>query len=216
VAVGLLIVRSVTRDLRRLSHAAARIGDGDLESPIEIQRSDDLGALADNFRLMQRKLRTDKLTGLANREAVVQRLEARIRHQRRYVEAPALAVLFVDIDDFKAINDRYGHDTGDRVLAELGARLVKGVRDTDLVARYAGDEFIVLLDGVVSADAADEVRQHLEHALRAPVAGLPGGEGATVGGSIGLAMYPRDGQEAHSVIAAADQDMYRRKADRPS
>lgn len=214
VLLGLLIVRSVTRDLQRLSRAAARVGDGDLESPIDIRRRDDLGVLADNFRLMQKKLRTDKLTGLANREAVLQRLEARIRHRRRFVESPAMAVLFVDIDDFKAINDRFGHEAGDRVLAELGARLVRGVRDTDLVARYAGDEFIVLLDGVASADAADEVRQNLEHALREPIDGLPAGAAASVGGSIGLALHPRDGQEAHSIIAAADNDMYRRKAGR--
>ncbi|MDP9045908.1 MAG: GGDEF domain-containing protein [Pseudomonadota bacterium] len=216
VALGLVIVRSVTGDLRRLSVAAARVGDGDLESPIDIQRSDELGALAENFRLMQRKLRTDKLTGLANRDAVVQRLEARIRHRRRFVEPPAMAVLFVDIDDFKSVNDRFGHETGDRVLAELGARLVKGVRDTDLVARYAGDEFIVLLDGVASVDAADEVRQHLEHALQEPIEALPGGIRASVGGSIGLALYPRDGLEAHSVIAAADNDMYKRKSGRAS
>ena len=212
VGMGLLVVRSVTGDLRRLSEAAARIGDGDLESPIDIQRRDDVGALADNFRLMQRKLRTDKLTGLANREAVLQRLEARIRHRRRFVESPALAVLFVDIDDFKSINDRYGHDTGDRVLAALGARLVKCVRDTDLVARWAGDEFIVLLEGVLSPEAAEEVREHLEHALREPIDGLPDGVGARIGGSIGMALYPRDGQDAHSVIDAADRDMYRRKA----
>lgn len=216
VVLGLVIVRSVTRDLRRLSQAAARIGDGDLESPIDIQRRDDLGALANNFRLMQAKLRTDKLTGLANREAVLQRLEARIRYRRRYAESPAMAVLFVDIDKFKSVNDRFGHETGDRVLAELGARLVKGVRDTDLVARYAGDEFIVLLDGVTSQEAAEDIRQHLEHALREPVEGLPGGANASVGGSIGLALYPRDGQEAHSIIAAADQDMYKRKAERPN
>ncbi len=127
-----------------------------------------------------------------------------------------MAVLFVDIDDFKSVNDRFGHETGDRVLAELGARLVKGVRDTDLVARYAGDEFIVLLDGVASVDAADEVRQHLEHALQEPIEALPGGIRASVGGSIGLALYPRDGLEAHSVIAAADNDMYKRKSGRAS
>lgn len=212
VGFGLLIVRSVTRDLKRLSHAAALVGDGDLESPIDIQRRDDLGALADNFRTMQRKLRTDKLTGLANREAVLQRLDSRIRHRRRFAEAPAIAVLFVDIDNFKSVNDRFGHEAGDRVLSELGARLVKGVRDTDMVARYAGDEFIVLLDGVASFEAADEVRQHLEHALSEPISSLPGSVDTRVGGSIGLALFPRDGQEAHSVIAAADQDMYQRKA----
>ena len=215
VWLGLVIVRWVTHDLRRLSVAAQRIGDGDLESPIDIDRKDDLGDLARNFRLMQHKLRTDKLTGLANREAVLQRLAARIQHHRRVSDSASLAVLFVDIDAFKTVNDRFGHDAGDKVLAALGARLRHGVRDTDMVARYAGDEFIVLLDGVVSAAAAEEVRQNLERALREPVEGMPDDASVTVGGSIGLALYPRDGEEAHSVIAAADQDMYRRKSGAP-
>ncbi len=216
VGLGLVIVRSVTRDLRRLSQAAARIGDGDLESPINIERKDDLGDLARNFRLMQHKLRTDKLTGLANREAVLQRLGTRIQHHRRRLsDTASLAVLFVDLDAFKTVNDRFGHDAGDRVLAVLGARLREGVRDTDLVARYAGDEFIVLLDGIASPAAAEEVREHLERVLREPVEGLPGDASVTVGGSIGLALYPRDGDEAYSVVAAADQDMYRRKSGRP-
>jgi diguanylate cyclase (GGDEF)-like protein len=214
VLLGLAIVRWVTRDMKRLSVAAQRIGDGDLESPIEIDRDDDLGDLARNFRAMQDKLRTDKLTGLANREAVLHRLNARIQRHRRTTDERLLAVLFVDLDAFKAVNDRFGHEAGDKVLAEVGVRLRRGVRDTDMVARYAGDEFIVLLDGVVSAEAAEEVRQNLDLELRQPIEGMPGGGAVTVGGSIGLAIWPRDGTEAHSVIAAADQDMYRRKAER--
>ena len=212
VLLGLAIVRWVTRDLQRLSAAAQRIGDGDLEGPIEIDRSDELGDLARNFRLMQHKLRTDKLTGLANREAVLQRLGTRIQHHRRLEDDQSLAVLFVDLDAFKAVNDRFGHEAGDRVLAQLGARLRQCVRDTDMVARYAGDEFIVLLDPVVSAEAAEEVRENLERALREPLEGMPGDARVAIGGSIGLALYPRDGDEAHSVVAAADHDMYRRKS----
>jgi diguanylate cyclase (GGDEF)-like protein len=189
VLLGLAIVGWVTRDLRRLSVAARRIGDGDLESPIDVDRPDDLGDLARNFRLMQHKLRTDRLTGLANREAVMQRLSARIQHHRRSSDARAPAVLFVDLDGFKSVNDRFGHDAGDIVLAAVGARLRKGVRDTDMVARYAGDEFIVLLDGVLSEEAVDQVRQNLELELRLPIGGMPGDASVEVGGSIGAALY---------------------------
>ena len=212
VLLGSSIVRWVTRDLRRLSAAAQSVGEGNLESPIDIDRADELGDLARHFRQMQQKLRTDKLTGLANREAVLQRLEARIRSHRRASDQQVLAVLFVDLDHFKGVNDRFGHETGDKVLAALGARLLRGVRDTDLVARYAGDEFLVLLDGLPSAEAAAEVRENLERALREPIDGLPDGRELTLSGSIGLALYPRDGDEAHSVIAAADHDMYLRKS----
>ena len=84
-------------------------------------------------------------------------------------------------------------------------------RRVDMVARYAGDEFVVLLDGVASIAAAEEVRENLERALREPLGGMHGDAVVSIGGSIGLALYPRDGDEAHSVIAAADLDMYRRK-----
>jgi diguanylate cyclase (GGDEF)-like protein len=211
--LGMVVVGRVTRDLRRLSKAAQRIGDGDLESELEVERDDELGALARNFRAMQRKLRTDRLTGLANREAVLNRLTARIGH-RRASDTSLLAVLFIDLDLFKSVNDRFGHDAGDRVLAVAGTRLLSGVRDTDMVARYAGDEFLVLLDGVSSAEAAEAVRKQLERALSDPIDGMPGDASISVGGSIGLAMYPRDGGEADSLIAAADKDMYRRKAER--
>ncbi len=211
--LGMVVVGRVTRDLRRLSKAAQRIGDGDLESELDVERDDELGALARNFRVMQRKLRTDRLTGLANREAVLNRLTARIGH-RRASDTSMLAVLFIDLDLFKSVNDRFGHDAGDRVLAVAGARLLSGVRDTDMVARYAGDEFLVLLDGVSSYEAAEQVRSQLERALSDPIDGMPGDASVSVGGSIGLAMYPRDGGEADRLIAAADKDMYRRKAKR--
>ncbi len=213
--LGTVVVGRVTSDLRRLSRAAQRIGDGDLEGEVDVdvERGDELGALARNFRAMQRKLRTDRLTGLANREAVMNRLTARVGH-RRASDTSLLAVLFIDLDLFKSVNDRFGHDAGDRVLAVAGTRLLSGVRDTDMVARYAGDEFLVLLDGVSSAEAADEVRKQLERALSDPIDGMPGNASISVGGSIGLAMYPRDGGEADSMIAAADKDMYRRKAQR--
>ncbi|WP_088284222.1 GGDEF domain-containing protein [Ideonella sp. A 288] len=209
--IGLWIVRWVTDDVRRLSDATQRIGDGDLDTPMGAQRTKELGMLADSFQRMQIKLRTDRLTGLANREGVMQRLTERTHHSRRVADERALAVLFVDLDRFKSINDSFGHEAGDRVLSMLGLRLRQGVRDTDLVARWAGDEFVVLLDGIDSVDGAEQIRTQLEHRLREPLDIAPAHLMVVVGGTIGLAIYPRDGADADALIEAADRDMYARK-----
>ncbi|MCZ3030515.1 GGDEF domain-containing protein, partial [Acinetobacter baumannii] len=86
-------------------------------------------------------LLTDPLTGLCNRSAILRRIEDRILQQRRRGDRSPFAVLFIDFDHFKAINERFGHAVGDAVLQELGQRLQAGVAPGDLVARYASDEF---------------------------------------------------------------------------
>ena len=104
---------------------------------------------------MQRQLSTDQLTGLVNRDALLRAMSARIEQHRRAAESGRFAVLFIDLDDFKAINDRLGHAAGDRALIEFGARLRAASRAGDLVARYAGDEFVMLVDNVDGPAAAE-------------------------------------------------------------
>lgn len=211
LAIGLTILGWITRDLKRVADAARRIGEGQLDVPLEVKRSDEIGALAASFKWMQHRLRVDQLTGLVNREVVVRGITARIEHHRRAGDERPFAVLFIDLDRFKQVNDRFGHDVGDKVLVEVGARLRRVTRDTDLVARYAGDEFVVLLDSVADGQAADRVRSNVESALRES-AGLP--DDVPVGiGSVGLAVFPRDGRTAADLIRAADHDMYARKRD---
>lgn len=213
VVLGLRILGWVTGDLRRLSKSARAIGDGDLESPVDVHRNDEIGQLARTFETMQERLRTDRLTGLANREAFMRRLDGRVGRHRRAADIGPFAVLFVDLNHFKQVNDRLGHDAGDKVLTEIAERLREAVRASDFVARYAGDEFVVLLDRVESREQAERVRAHIEHVLAQPLRSVdptPLGEQA-LGGAVGMAIFPDDGDEAESLMRFADHEMYTRK-----
>ncbi|EKT4467932.1 sensor domain-containing diguanylate cyclase [Pseudomonas sp. p1(2021b)] len=150
----------------------------------------------------------DPLTKLTNRSVFNVRLDAALRAARRH--GSTLALLFLDIDDFKGINDVHGHATGDRVLCEVARRLEGCVRETDTVARMGGDEFTVLLTDL---DAPGAVYEKVEQILAA-MAEPPGGE---LGGlkmpscSIGVACYPGDGEDADTLLSHADGEMYRVK-----
>ncbi|MCM2394206.1 diguanylate cyclase CdgB [Streptomyces albipurpureus] len=121
-----------------------------------------------------------------------------------------LAVLFCDLDGFKSINDRYGHQTGDAVLVEVARRLTTGVREGDTVARLGGDEFVVLADGLGSADAAD-LAVRLRNAIILPI--RVGGRGVRVGASFGIS-WASCGMTVDEVLQSADQRMYIEKRSR--
>jgi diguanylate cyclase (GGDEF)-like protein len=225
--IGLLILMTVTRELNVLSRAVKRVAAGDMGPPLTSDRKDQLGALANSFGDMQRRLLTDPLTGLANREAVVRRIEERLQQQRRRRDARPFAVLFADLNNFKRVNDVYGHEAGDEVLVELAKRLKSAVRGHDLVARFAGDEFVVFIETAGHRRDAETVRGHVETVLAKPLQALQGRSPATgtsseaitpadaaaehSGGACGLAYFPEDGQDLQSLLKAADDDMYSRK-----
>jgi diguanylate cyclase (GGDEF)-like protein len=213
--IGLAVLRNVTQELRKLSEAARLVGEGHpADQVLGTDRADELGDLARTFAVMQSRLLTDPLTGLANREAVMRRIEERIVQQRRRGDARPFVVMFVDLNRFKAINDELGHDMGDVVLRELATRLRNGVRANDTVARYAGDEFVILLESVDKRRDALAVREHLDAALREPIAALAGHDQGQLlaGAAFGLAIYPDDGQDVQTLIKHADEDMYRHKS----
>ncbi len=208
VGVGWAVLRPVTRDLHAIAEAAHRVGDGDFDVWLDLRRGDEIGALARSFAAMTEKLATDRLTGLDNREATLRRIDDRIARHRSGAKAHPFALLFLDVDGFKAVNDRLGHEAGDAVLQELAQRMRASVRQGDLVARWAGDEFLIVLDGVGEEELAMRLADQIGAELREPIevaGGLP------LGVSIGIAQYPRDAEDARQLIALADADMYRRK-----
>jgi diguanylate cyclase (GGDEF)-like protein/PAS domain S-box-containing protein len=149
----------------------------------------------------------DALTGLANRRLVTHRLEQMIIDARRSREF--IALLFVDLDGFKAVNDSYGHEAGDAVLQETALRLQATIRDSDLAARLAGDEFLVVLRHLACQEHAGAVAAKLVDALARPH--RFGEHEVRVSASIGIAIYPDDAAGAGDLIKDADLAMYRAK-----
>lgn len=151
--------------------------------------------------------RLDALTGLPNRRLMEDYLvQAVARADRR---RDVIALLFVDLDDFKEVNDAHGHLVGDAVLTAIGTRLKAVVRRSDMVARVGGDEFVVAAEGLKDAEEIGYVSEKIRRAIREPnhVSGLS----VVVSASIGAAVYPSDGGSAMDVLARADEAMYRAK-----
>ena len=150
----------------------------------------------------------DALTGLANRRLFHDRLEQAIHHAKRY--GGKIGLLFVDMDQFKEINDRHGHHVGDAVLVEVAKRLVDCVRESDSVARLGGDEFVVLLDGIEGREDCRAAAHKIEQALGRD--SLPFADRLVISASIGQALFPEDGEDEEALIRAADASMYRIKS----
>lgn len=146
----------------------------------------------------------DELTGLPNRRLFLDRAEAACRAARRH--GHHFALLYVDVDRFKAVNDTFGHEAGDELLKQVGRRLSKCVREEDTVARLGGDEFVVLLPGV-HHQASKTVEEKIQAAFKEEFV-LPSGAHVTREPSIGLAVYPEDGDDVAALTRAADKRMY--------
>lgn len=151
--------------------------------------------------------RHDPLTELANRAHFSERLQQALAHARRYRES--LGLILVDLDRFKPVNDIHGHAVGDELLQAMARRLKAAVRETDVVGRIGGDEFLVLLCGPVSRESARHVAEKIYNLVAEPV--QLGELCLEITCSVGLAMYPEDGEDEHSLKKAADDAMYASK-----
>ncbi|MCI2963826.1 MULTISPECIES: diguanylate cyclase domain-containing protein [Shewanella] len=150
----------------------------------------------------------DALTQLPNRALLDDRLaQALLSHQR---EQAHFALLFIDLDGFKQINDQYGHPIGDELLVQVAQKLTKVIRGSDTVARFGGDEFVILLNRVQDLDAATQVADNILQALSSPL--LIQGVSVSIAVSMGVVIYPRDGDTAIGLLKKADQLMYQAKS----
>lgn len=146
----------------------------------------------------------DMLTDLPNRILFSDRLEQAIAHARR--DKTRLAVMFLDLDRFKPVNDLFGHDVGDDLLRQVAQRILACMRESDTVARIGGDEFCILLPGIEDDKDAATVAEKVLHTLRQPF--LLEGNTVRIASSIGIALYPDDGKDEAELVKSADIAMY--------
>lgn len=151
----------------------------------------------------------DSLTALPNRHWLSTYLPAALA--RAAAQAQTLAILFVDLDKFKNINDSWGHSTGDKLLHAVANKIRSVLRPEDSIARFGGDEFIVLLEGVVCENDAAEVAKRIGAALKEPFNIMQ--RECVVGASVGISLYPKDGEDAETLIRNADIAMYTAKSE---
>jgi diguanylate cyclase (GGDEF)-like protein len=151
----------------------------------------------------------DGLTGLYNRRRMLELIVEALDEASR--SGQCLGILFIDLDGFKRINDRYGHGIGDELLNIVAGRIATRARTGDLVCRYGGDEFIVLLPRIPDRAAALEVAATIAERVSLPC--RVGGQDLLVTAAIGVSVYPQDGRTGAELLERADREMYRLKAD---
>ncbi|MBV8272725.1 MAG: diguanylate cyclase [Cupriavidus sp.] len=209
------------RNLMRVAHAVrSERAFGQRMPPARIEElnalSEDFNVLLDELEAWQKQLQHenrslahrashDSLTGLLNRAAFTETLELALRTAA--ARSQYAAVLYLDSDDFKGINDRYGHAAGDAVLVGIGERLRDCLREGDSVARLGGDEFAVLVSALRQPEDAIRIAEHILDAMLEPVC-LPDGTTIVAPLSIGLAVYPMHARNGTALLHAADAAMY--------
>lgn len=225
IVLGILFARALTGPLRVLADAATHVCDDTDRERLPVSRSDEIGVLARCFECMRREIRSqmktlhakqqelthlaghDTLTGLPNRMRFMEQLETAIRDASHGDER--LAVIFVDLDGFKQINDGFGHSAGDRTLQVVAQRLREVLPREDVVGRLGGDEFVILVRRVRSPDDIHACAHRVQAAMDEPI-GVDSHR-MSVGASMGVSEFPIDGDNAGELLAKADAAMYAAK-----
>jgi len=204
--------------IQKLIAASRDVGRGQY-TLVEVKSADEMGLLTRAFNAMTEEVRQeqaklhrqanfDTLTGLPNRMMALDRINLEISRARRFDQR--FAVLFIDLDNFKNVNDSLGHAVGDELLVATGNRVQASLRDTDTVARLGGDEFLVLAPDVTNEMQVEEIAERLLRAISEP---QELSERKVVAHcSIGIALYPDNGENVETLMANADNAMYQAKA----
>jgi diguanylate cyclase (GGDEF)-like protein/PAS domain S-box-containing protein len=167
----------------------------------------DISAVKHSEAQLEHMAHHDALTGLPNRSLLNDRIDTALRRAQRADRM--VAVIFLDLDRFKDINDSFGHAVGDQVLKQVAARLRETIRDEDTVARLGGDEFVILMEDIEAAALAEQAAERLLTCLNPPI-GVDHQE-FFIGASLGISLFPRDGFTADALIRNADTAMYQAK-----
>jgi diguanylate cyclase (GGDEF)-like protein len=200
------VMRSAVPPLRSVERTDAR---RELETlrATNARLTRELTALKEREAQAQRLADRDALTGLYNRRRMLEVLEAAIAEAA--LQSQYVGLLFIDLNGFKGINDEYGHAAGDKILTTVATRIAARVRTGDLVCRYGGDEFVVVLPSVPDAAAVTRVADTIRERVALPY-WIQGNE-QHLTAAIGESMYPHDGDTAEVLLHRADQAMYRLK-----
>jgi diguanylate cyclase (GGDEF)-like protein/PAS domain S-box-containing protein len=205
--IGRLSIRSTQGEAFevRVSASPVRLPGGEFDGVV-VALTDITESVAMTEK-MAHQATHDGLTELPNRALLLERLKHALGVARR--TQTLVAVLFIDLDDFKRVNDGFGHAIGDAALRAAGQRLLLATRANDMVARWGGDEFLVVAEELVSVDAAAVVARKLLEALEGPIEAL--GHEIFVSASVGISVFPRDGLDPEILVQNADRAMYRAK-----
>ena len=167
----------------------------------------------DEIRINEEKSRQmamhDVLTGLPNRLFLMNKLKKRLEEHKIEKVETVMAIFFIDLDNLKAVNDQYGHKTGDAILREMSKRLKNALRITDTVARLSGDEFIIFVEGLADKMDVAKVAEHIIKQFKEPFE--TDNQTHQITCSMGISLYPQDGDDADTLIDHADQALYRVK-----
>ena len=172
-----------------------------------------INALRTRQRQLEERANHDALTGLANRALLQDRFACAVERAKRSGEA--FALLVIDLDGFKAVNDTFGHAAGDEVLLTVSKRLSAALRTCDSAARVGGDEFVVIIESVNHTGVVASIIEKLRSAV-SEVISVKSGAVVTIGASVGSAIYPEDGATLAQMTAEADQKMYQSKKQKNS
>ncbi len=217
-AIYLAFRANVLFPIQALISASRNVGRGQY-TRVDVKSEDELGQLAQAFNAMAEEVRReqaklhrqanfDTLTGLPNRLMALDRINQAINRARR--TSQRFALFFIDLDNFKSVNDSLGHAVGDELLVATGMRVQAILRDADTVARLGGDEFLVLVPDVVNELQAEEIAERLVRTISQPQ--TLSGRKVVARCSIGIVVFPDNGETAAALMANADNAMYQAKA----
>lgn len=211
LAVGILgltaaLAAQDAKLLNTLRLTAEKIESGIMPEPVTAKRTDELGNLAAAINRLGKhdqatqQANTDPLTGLANRRGVLQKMDGAFKRGQPF------ALMYIDLDKFKPVNDQYGHEAGDAVLQKVAELFKACVREDDTVARLGGDEFIIVLYGLTDKAMVEERARKVMDLINEPI--WLNDLRIKLGASIGITLAPADGTSVEAILQAADETMY--------
>jgi diguanylate cyclase (GGDEF)-like protein/putative nucleotidyltransferase with HDIG domain len=227
VLAGLVVAQRLVQPVRQLTAATARLQQGDFDTRIEVKREDEIGRLAQAFNTMGQELKTrdarlaetfnevkrlsetDALTGLLNHRMITEQIGRELARVQRY--GGRFGMMIVDLDNFKLLNDTYGHPVGDEALRRISRLLIEQTREVDSLGRCGGDEFMLVLPECGPLELAGAAEK-LQSVLAATAFEAPDGSLVPIKMSLGVACYPDDGHDANTLIALADANLYLSKS----